>query len=75
MSDQLTLDIKHPSPSQRKVLAVLEAADGEWVSGAELNRHLFAYSQRIGELLELGYPIERQRNGGDGLGAYRLVTR
>lgn len=73
--EQMELGMKFPSPSQYKVLAVLEAADGEWVSGEELNRHLFAYSQRIGELINLGYPIERQRNGGDGLGAYRLVTR
>lgn len=75
MSDQLTLGVKEPSPSQYKVLAVLKKARGKWVSGAELNAVAYAYSQRIGELIELGFPIERQRNGGDGLGAYRLVTR
>lgn len=73
--EQMQLGVKLPSPSQYKVLALLKAARGGWVSGAELNAVAYAYSQRIGELIEMGYPIERERNGGDGLGAYRLVTR
>lgn len=62
----------HLSPSQAKILHVLKAARGGWVSGRELNDYAFAYSQRIGELITKGYNIERGRDGN--LGQYRLVT-
>lgn len=62
----------HLSASQAKILHVLKAAKGEWVSGRELNDYAFAYSQRIGELITKGYDIERGRDGN--LGKYRLVS-
>ena len=52
--------------------------DGQWHSGSEFlsGQHGFrcsSYSQRIGDLIERGENIERDRHGDDGLGRYRLV--
>ena len=71
---QFTLDTTpRLSPSQQKILEALRNARGEWVSGRILNNYAFAYSQRIGELIEKGYRIERDKR--DGIGIYRLGER
>ena len=68
---QLSLLPPHLSPKQRQILDALKSAQGTWVSGRTLNDIAFAYSQRIGELIAKGYPIERRMK--DGIGTYRLV--
>jgi hypothetical protein len=64
-------------PTKRdRILKVL--SDGEWHNGAEFlggnnaeGVWCSSYSQRIGDLMKLGHPIER-RLGANGLGEYRL---
>ena len=62
------------SPQQATILRVLEANKGKWVKGETLNNvfHIFAYSQRIGELKRLGHEIETDRHSK--VARYRLVT-
>ena len=63
------------------ILRVLQSAGGSWVSGAVFlsgdnpeRVRCSAYSQRIGDLIEAGEPIERKRVGSDGLAQYRYLV-
>jgi hypothetical protein len=74
-AEQLTLTpLRLPvKPSALAVWSILEAADGAWVSGVTLNNRVgFAYSQRIGELIRAGYPVERAPSDG-GVQRYRMA--
>lgn len=66
----MTLTLLPLTPSERKVLDVLMAHRGQWVSGVDLNRVAFAYSQRIGALRRKGYAI--QSTGRGGIASYKL---
>lgn len=62
--------------SALKILAELQAAGGEWVSGrAFLAAYRPTYSQRISELRRAGYPIQSEREPGHPTNRYRLVVR
>ena len=61
------------------ILLVLAEADGAWVNGVSfLGGHnsegvfVSSYSQRIGELIQDGVPIQR-KIGKNGMAEYRLV--
>lgn len=58
------------TPSERKVLDMLTENRGQWVSGIDLNRVAFAYSQRIGALRRKGFAIESTGRGR--IASYRL---
>ena len=58
-----------------RILRMLENAGGEWVTGVALNTSgIYAYSQRVGELVREGHPIESTGKG-HGVALYRLAQK
>lgn len=72
---QLALDMEpRLTPQQQQVLDMLTEADGAWISGVTfINAHILSYSQRVGNLRRLGYPVESTGRGR--VARYRLAVR
>ncbi len=69
------LTMTRPKPDTRdgRMLAILEAANGEWVTSGELaEHHILSASQGFQRLRDRGYPVESPGRGG--MGRYRLVA-
>ena len=70
---QATLPATTMPDRERKTLAILQEAQGAWVSGATFaNLHVLSYSQSIGKLKRVwGYRIESTGRGS--VARYRLT--